>query len=49
MNMEENHKLEEQNNEMLEESTADPPRSIQAIDKTSVHRICSGQVKILNL
>ena len=48
MNMEENHKLEEQNVEKLEESTADPPRSIQAIDKTSVHRIYSGQVKILH-
>ncbi len=28
------------------ESTAGRPNEIQAIDKTSVHRICSGQVCI---
>ena len=35
--------------EKLEESTAGPPDSIRAIDKISVHRICSGQVSVQGL
>ena len=31
-------------NDAFEKSTAGPASGIQAIDKSSVHRICSGQV-----
>ncbi len=31
------------------ESTAGRPNEIQAIDKSSVHRICSGQVSLVQI
>ena len=40
--------MADNDDEIIQDSTIKPAKQIQAIDRASVHRICSGQV-VLNL